>query len=85
MFFRTGADGYSKTHGGLHLDGLRLRTEDWRVEPVEVIRARSSYFDGAGPFPAGSATLDCALLMRDVPVRWQALPTMRVRTPTLVA
>ena len=84
-FFRDGCDGYSVTHDGLHLDGLRLRTEAWRVEPAEVVRARSSYFDGAGPFPAGSATLDCVLLMRDVPVRWQALPPLPVGTPTLVA
>jgi hypothetical protein len=83
-FFQAGCDGYSITKEGLHLDGLRLRTEAWRVEPVEVVRARSSYFD-RGPFPAGSATLDVALLMRDVPVRWQALPPMRLGTPTLVA
>jgi hypothetical protein len=83
-FFRDGCDGYSPTHDGLHLDGLRLCAEVWPVEPVEVVRARSSYFDD-GPFPAGSATLDSALLMRDVPVRWRALPRMRMGTPTLVA
>jgi hypothetical protein len=48
------------------------------------MRARSTYYD-SGPFPAGSAILDSALLMRDVPVRWQALPAMRVGAPTLVA
>jgi hypothetical protein len=29
-------------------------------------------------FPAGTATLDSALLMRDVPVTWHALPDMPV-------
>ena len=28
---------------------------------------------GFGLFPPGSATLDCALLMRDIPVTWTAI------------
>ena len=83
-FFRDGCDGYSVTKEGRHLDGLRMCADAWRVEPVELVRARSSYFEN-GPLPAGSATLDGALLMRDVPVRWQALPPMWLDTPTLVA
>lgn len=72
-FFEAGAVGWSATHGGDRLDGLELRTTAWRVEPARVIAARSSYFDDPVRFPPGSATLDCALVMRGVPVTWHAL------------
>jgi len=56
------------------LDGLELRADRWVVEPAEVISVRSSFFfDDAWLFPAGSAAIDCALLMRDIPVTWNAL------------
>lgn len=77
-FFRQGAAGYSVTDDERCLDGLRLETAIWRVEPVEVVAARASFFDDPRRFPAGSATLDCALLMRNVPVTWNPLPPMRV-------
>jgi hypothetical protein len=77
-FFRHGGDGYSATADGRRLDGLQLQTDAWRVEPVEIVTARSSFFDDRARFPAGTATIDCALLMRDVPVRWNPLPPMPV-------
>jgi hypothetical protein len=80
-FFRQGCDGYSPTGDGRRLDGLRLRADRWTVEPVEVIAARSSFFDDRTRFPAGTAALDGALLMRDVPVVWNPLPPMRVSRP----
>jgi hypothetical protein len=80
-FFRHGAVGYSATSDERCLDGLELHTDAWRVEPVEVVAAESSVFDDTTLFPAGSATLDCALLMRDVPVTWNPLDPMPVRGP----
>jgi hypothetical protein len=77
-FFRRGSVGYSVTAEEGCLDGLELRTDAWRVDPVEVVSARSSFFDDGGLFPPGSATLDCALVMRDVPVTWHPLPPMRL-------
>jgi hypothetical protein len=77
-FFRRGSMGYSATHDPDRLDGIELCTDQWRVEPTEVRRARSGFFDDPTRFPAGSAVLDCALLMRDVPVSWNSLPVMRV-------
>lgn len=71
-FFERGDVGFSPTRRG-GFDGLRLETSGWRVEPVEVDTVRSSYFDDELRFPPGSATFDCALLMRDVPVTWHAL------------
>ncbi|HEX7276316.1 MAG TPA: hypothetical protein VF244_02995 [Acidimicrobiales bacterium] len=49
-----------------------------------MISARSSYFDDPDRFPPGSATVDCALLMRNVPVTWVALDSLgSTRTPIL--
>jgi len=69
-FFREGSVGYSATGRGDQLDGLELRTNAWQVDPVRVTSVRSTFFDWADQFPPGAATLDCALLMRDIPVTW---------------
>jgi len=76
-FFQKGSVGYSATRGGDCFDGMELRTDAWEVEPLRVLAARSSFFEDPASFPAGSATLDCALLMRNVPVTWHALNPMR--------
>lgn len=75
-FFRDGAKGFSAIRSGRHLDGLELRTDAWHVEAGRVRSATSSFFDDPDRFPRGSATLDCALVMRDVPVTWRPLPGM---------
>lgn len=75
-FFQHGSVGYSASCRCDALDGMELRTDAWHVEPVRVISSRSSFFDDPASFPTGSATLDCALLMRNVPVRWHALEPM---------
>ena len=77
-FFRRGDRGYSATDGGC-LDGVQMRTTDWRVEPVEILDVSSSYFDDPDRFLPGTATVDSAVLMRDVPVTWVPLPPMAVR------
>ena len=38
----------------------------------------STFFDDRDRSPAGSAEPDCALLMRDVPVTWSPLPSLRI-------
>ncbi|WP_328622775.1 DUF2071 domain-containing protein [Streptomyces sp. NBC_00354] len=75
-FFQGGAKGYSATRSGRHLDGMELHTDAWRVEAGRVRSAASSFFDDPDHFPPGSATLDCALVMRNVPASWRPLPTM---------
>jgi hypothetical protein len=75
-FFRRGSAGYSAGRDQRRLDGLKLDTASWHVEPLAVHRARSTFFDDKERFPRGSAVLDCALLMRDVPVTWKPLPPM---------
>jgi hypothetical protein len=82
-FFEAGSVGYSATHHVDRHDGLELQTSAWHVTPVRVVAARSSFFEDVERFPAGSATLDCGLLMRDVPVRWRALAPLAVRACSL--
>ena len=41
-FFEGGSLGYSLTREEGRLDGLRLKTDDWRVEPLMVSKVRSS-------------------------------------------
>ena len=79
-FFRKDPDGYSPGAAGGCLDGMRLQTVGWHLEPLDVVEMRSTFFDDPARFPAGTATLDCALLMRDVPATWTPLPTMPVGT-----
>lgn len=75
-FFEQGSLGYSATHTLGTFDGLRLRTSAWKVEPVRVTAAASSFFDDHSLFPEGAAVLDHALLMRRVPVDWEATPRL---------
>jgi hypothetical protein len=75
-FFRNGSVGYSATRTAGRFDGLELDTNAWSVEPVSVSAAQSSVFSDFSTFPAGTAELDNALLMRRVPVVWKPLPTL---------
>lgn len=77
-FFRDAPIGYSAHSSGSFLDALELRAHNWQVEPAEIIMARSSFFEDPGRFPAGSASLDCALLMRGIALTW--IPRGRLAT-----
>ncbi|HEY0541086.1 MAG TPA: DUF2071 domain-containing protein [Actinoallomurus sp.] len=82
-FFRCGSVGFSPSRDGTHLDGVELRTGAWRVEPLEIRGLTSSFFDDRTRFPKGTATADCALLMRDVPATWHPVPPLRAGGPAL--
>ncbi|MEV7523612.1 DUF2071 domain-containing protein [Streptomyces sp. NPDC091371] len=84
-FFQAGAKGYSATKSGRHLDGMELHTDAWHVEAGRVRSAASSFFDNLDRFPPGSATLDCALVMRNVPANWRPLPAMTADRGTQLA
>jgi hypothetical protein len=75
-FFEAGSVGYSATRRPERFDGLGLKTPAWSVEPAVLERARSSFFEDPTRFPAGTAELDSALLMRRVPVVWEPLATL---------
>ncbi|WP_229119540.1 DUF2071 domain-containing protein [Enemella evansiae] len=50
-FFEQGAIGWSATRDPARHDGLRLRTIGWRVEPVQVRVAQSTFFDDPERYP----------------------------------
>lgn len=70
-FFRKDAVGWSPTRSGA-LEGLRLDTDAWKVEPIDVTALSSTFFDA---LPDGAAQFDHALLMHDVPTRWSSVST----------
>jgi Uncharacterized conserved protein (COG2071) len=71
-FFRRGHDGYSPGRKS-GFEGMRLRCDQWQARPVAIERAVSSVYDA---YPAGAATLDCALVITDVPAQWEPLPLL---------
>jgi Uncharacterized conserved protein (COG2071) len=77
-FFEGGSLGYSVTGDPDRLDGLKLETEEWHVEPLDVKRVFSSYFCDEGKFPKGSIEFDHALIMRDVAHEWHSADDLYV-------
>jgi hypothetical protein len=77
-FFEGGSVGYSVTSSGRRLDGIALKTESWRVAPLAIERADSSYFNDVTLFPRGSIDFDCALIMRDIAHEWKMAADMYV-------
>ena len=69
-FFEGGSLGYSVTRDGDRLDGLLLRTLDWRIRALAVSEVQSSFFADHRQFPEGSTELDHALVMRDLQHEW---------------
>jgi hypothetical protein len=76
-----GSVGYSPRRRGGQLEGLRLVTRAWAVEPLAVEHVRSSYFADQRLFPPGAVELDCALLMRDLEHEWHSLPSLAATAP----
>ena len=69
-FFEGGCLGYSVTRDASRLDGLLLRTLEWRVQTLAVTTAHSSFFDDTSHFPSGAVEFDHALVMRDIVHEW---------------
>lgn len=70
-FFEGGSLGYSATQQGARLDGLVLKTGEWRVRSLKVGSVQSGYFNDANRFPAGTIEFDHALIMRDIRHEWR--------------
>lgn len=82
-FFEAGSLGYSLTSSANRLDGLRLETNEWRVEPLEVEKVFSSYFADEANFPKGSTEFDHALLMRNIAHEWHKASDLYINTTTI--
>jgi Uncharacterized conserved protein (COG2071) len=70
-FFENGSVGYSPNKE--KFDGLRLKTYEWKVKPLEVTNVKSSFFEDEGFFPKGTVTFDNALLMTKVEHEWNSV------------
>ncbi len=85
-FFRRGAVGWSprekiaefQLRAPCACDGLELKCDSWRVEPLFVERVESSLFEDESQFPRGSAEFDNALLMRGIEHEWHVRGRMEV-------
>jgi len=77
-YFEGGSLGYSVTREPDRLDGLKLETKEWRVEPLQVSRVFSSYFSDEKNFPAGSIEFDHALIMRNIEHEWHSADDLYV-------
>lgn len=84
-FFESGACGYSVTSQPGTLECLELTCKSWKVEPLQVMSAQSNFFDDRERFPAGSAELDCALLMRAIRHEWYVREPFALSTSDEVA
>jgi len=77
-FFEGGSLGYSVTSESDRLDGLKLETKEWHVEPLRVRRVYSSYFSDEEKFPRDSIEFDHALIMRNVAHEWHSADDLYV-------
>ena len=75
-FFECGSLGYSVTRNPHRLDGLRLKTLNWRVRALTIEQVESSFFADTSHFPTGSVEFDHALIMRDIPHEWHQAADM---------
>lgn len=75
-FFSMGATGYSATRREGHYHGMELKSLSWSIDPLDVVYARSCFFDDADRFPPGTVELDCALVMREVEHEWHSRPDL---------
>ncbi len=79
-FFAAGSLGYSPQGQPRAYDGLELRAFSWKVEPLQISRVVSSFFEDRQQFPAGSVTFDNALLMRGIDHEWHGRETLCTAT-----
>lgn len=71
-FFEVGSLGFSPSADPNHLDGLELVSKWWKVQSLQVETLESAFFGNTDVFPAGCIEFDSALIMREVPCRWQS-------------
>jgi hypothetical protein len=74
-FFQRGSIGFSPRTGATSLDAMKLTTNAWAMDALSVESVSSSYFGSLSRFPRGTATFDCGLAMRRIPVRWLDVTT----------
>jgi hypothetical protein len=71
-FFENGSLGYSPTRRPGRFEGLTLECATWRIQPLMVEQAESSFFQDGSVFPSGAVEFDSALVMREIHATWRA-------------
>lgn len=79
-FMKTGSCGWSPIPGG-QVEAVELRTDEWEMQPLEVLRADSSFFADLKRSTKGSIEFDSGLLMRGIRHSWTAFGTRQVHSP----
>ena len=69
-FTRAGRIGWSRGHDQCTLEPVALTASEWSMQSAEVREIRSTFFES---MPTGVATLDGALVMRDLPLTMTAV------------
>lgn len=72
-FFQKGDCGFSCALEQGRLEGMRLKTLKWEMEPLRVKEVHSAFYEKMGTHSPGSIHLDCALRMRGIPHQWREL------------
>lgn len=78
QFFEPGSIGFSATKDAKRLDGISLKTKNWKVVPLDVTDVYSSYFSNEEIFPEGTVHFDCALLMTNIAHQWHSEPDLYI-------
>jgi hypothetical protein len=61
------------------LEGVELRSTGGTAQGLEVVRLASTWFDDRARFSLGTATLDCAIVVRDADHEWHAPASQAAR------
>ena len=78
-FFEPGALGFSVTNNAHYLDGITLKTREWKVDALEIDDVHSSFYDDETIFPKGSIEFDHALIMQNIAHEWHSAPGFELK------
>jgi uncharacterized protein YqjF (DUF2071 family) len=71
-FFKRGDCGFSCAQSA-NLEGIQLRTLEWKMEALDVTDVQSTFYENPEKFPRDSLKFDCGLLMRNIPHEWHEI------------
>lgn len=72
-FFQKGDCGFSCALQKDRLEGMRLQTLRWEMEPIKITKVHSAFYEKLAQKAPNGIQYDCALLMKGIPHRWNEL------------
>jgi hypothetical protein len=78
-FFEQGSCGFSCSLRPDRVEGMKLRTFEWSMRPLNVELRKTAFYEDTKLFPKGSIEFDCGLIMQQVPHEWHEIK----ETPTV--